>query len=104
MVLNFQVDTKTNKGGVKYKTVKITNNGKKQNVSYKTIKMMYKTLLNEGYKKNDISINVNGIDKHKTIKSFDDDMYDTLDDYYKNSVKNDSKFKVFNSAVFYIVE
>ncbi len=100
-MLNFQIETKQNKTkSLNYKTIKITNEGKKSNVSYKTINMMYKRLLDEGYDRNKIYIKVANIEKGFTLKSFDDDMYGTLDEYYKNSVKNTDKFNKFSSVTF----
>lgn len=105
MVLNFQVQKKSNKSkSMLYKTVDITNGGR--NISYKTINMMFKHLLDEGYENHNISITVQNINRFYTIKSFDEEMYGTLDEYYANKVNKDSldKFTDVKEVIFRIYE
>jgi len=91
MPLNYSISTKTNKSkSLLYKSVNITNDGR--NISYKTINKFYKHLLDEGWDKNKIYIKVMNPHHAFTIKGFDDDMFDTLDQYYRNKVKDPSKF------------
>ncbi len=91
MPLNYSISTKNNKtNSLLYKTVNISNDGK--SISYKTINKFYKHLLDEGWEKEKIYIKVLNPQRAFTIKSFDDDMFDTLDQYYINKVKDPSKF------------
>ena len=115
MVLNFQIQKKQNKSkSLLYKTVEITNNN--NNISYKTIKTMYNRLLDEGYDKNKIYVKVlnpqryftvkpKSENDYMTIKGMRDEFEDTLDNYYKNRVKDPSKFtNNFKHVVFGIYE
>lgn len=100
MPLHWDVQTKTNKSNsLLYKSIKLTNDGK--NISYRTINKFFKHLVSEGYDKNKIYIKVMNPQHAFTIKGFDDDMCETLDEYYRNSVKDPSKFtNNFESVTF----
>ncbi len=113
MPLNYSISTKNNKtNSMLYKTVTITNDGKA--ISYKTINKFYKHLLTEGWEKDKIYIKVmnpqraftvKSIEEGITLKGLENEMFDTLDDYYKNSVKDPSKFtNNFESVVFGIYD
>lgn len=104
MVLNYQIEKRQNKSrSLLYKTVNITNDNK--NISYKTIKTMYKTLLDEGYEKNKIYVKVLNPQRYFTLKGLDEDFEDTLDNYYKNRVKSPEKFtNEFKHVMFGIYE
>ncbi len=104
MPLNYSISTKNNKtNSMLYKTVTITNDGKA--ISYKTINKFYKHLLHEGWEKDKIYVKVVNPQRAFTIKSFDDEMFDTLDQYYSNKVKDPSKFtNHFESVCFGIYE
>ncbi len=105
MVLNYAIQTKSNKSkSLLYKTVDITNGGRP--ISYKTLNTMYKHLLDEGYQNDKISIKVQNNVRYYTVKGFDDEMYETLDEYYQNKVNKNSldKFTSINSVHFLIYE
>lgn len=90
--MNIQVYQKLNKSSsLLYKDV-ILSNTKKKHLSYKSISKMYKHLLTEDYDPHMMSIQVLNDQQWFTIKGLDDDMFETLDDYYKNKVKNPSRF------------
>jgi hypothetical protein len=100
MPLNYSISTRNHQTkSLLYKTVSITNDGR--HISYKTINKFYKHLLDEGWEKEKIYVKVVNPQRAFTIKSFDDEMFDTLDQYYVNKVKDPSKFtNHFESVVF----
>lgn len=104
MVLNFQIEKRKNKSKSKlYKTVTVTNDNK--NISYKTIKMMYNRLLDEGYEKDKIYVKVLNAQRSMTLKGKEDDFENTLDEYYRNRVPDPSKFtNEFKEVMFGIYE
>lgn len=97
---NFRVFTKTNKSkSLQYKVFEIDNNGKR--VSWKTIKSGYDTLLNNGHSKNNIYIKVETPVGLRTIKGFDEELENDLEEYFVNRVKDASKFsKNFTKVVY----
>lgn len=99
-MVNINVKTRSNTSkSLLYKTFEIDNHGK--NISWKTIKSTYDTLLRNGYNKNNIFVKVMTPVGYRTIKGFDDDLENTLGDYYVNKVKDVSKFSKDFSQVIY---
>ncbi len=98
--LHFDIKTRSNKSkSLLYKTVTITNN--KDHISYKTIKKFYDHLLDEGWEENKIYVKVMNSVHGMTIKGLDDDFFDDLDSYYRNKVRDPSKFTTnFEEVVF----
>ena len=103
-MVNFNIKEKSNKSkSLLYKTFEINNDGKK--ISWKTIKAGYDSLLKNGYSKNNIYVKVMTPVGLRTIKGFDSELDDTLDDYFKNKVKDPSKFsKDFTEVIYGIYE
>ncbi len=102
MPLNYSISTRTNKSkSLLYKAVNITNDGR--NISYKTINKFYKHLLDEGWEKDKICIRIMNPQREFTIKALRADMYDTLDQYYRNKVPNPSKFTNQFEAVEFLI-
>lgn len=96
------VFTKLNEENLKnltMKTIRVTRGGKKKKTfTEKDIGELYEQLKEQGYKPNDININVMGITNDFTIKYFNNDsLYDT-DDYYRDKVRDESKFDSYDYA------
>lgn len=114
MVLNFQIESRPNKSkSMLVKTVTIDNDGK--NISYKTIKQFYNTLLSEGYSKNSIYVKVLNPQRYftvsargnefKSLKGLQNEFEDTLEDYYRNKVVDPTKFtNEFSKVIFGIID
>lgn len=99
-MVNINVLKKSNKSkSLLYKLVELSNNG--NNINWKTIKGTYETLLSNGYNKNNIYVKVMTPIGLRTIKGFDDDLENTLEDYFNNKVKDPSKFNKSFTEVFY---
>ncbi len=100
MAQNFRVFKKENKSkSLMYKMFEIDNNDKK--VSWKTIKSGYDTLLNNGYDKKQIYVKVMTPIGIRTIKGFDEDLENSLENYFINKVKDTSKFSKNFTKVYY---
>ena len=92
MVLNFSTESKPNKSNSKLQqTVTITNDGRA--ISWKSIKSIFKKIVKQ-YDLNPEAIAITAMgDRNRTIKQLgEDDMYDTVDDYFENKVKDPDKF------------
>jgi hypothetical protein len=88
--MNLQVKNTKQKDTLLYKELELKNGGK--NISWKTIKNGYKYLLNNGYRKEDIVVRVDTVLGMRTVKGFDEDLENTLEDYFVNKVKDPKKF------------
>ena len=81
------------------KTIRVTRGGgKKKTFNEKDIEELYDQLKGQGYKPNDININVMGITNDFTIKYFNSDAFYDTNDYYKDKVRDPNKFDSYDYA------
>jgi hypothetical protein len=77
---------------VTFKTILVKKDGNKKTFTEKDIDELYQQLKAQGYKPNDINMDVMGITNDFTIKYWNcDALYDT-NDYYNGHVRDPSKF------------
>ena len=92
-------------GGTKTQ-IQISRKNKK-NMTFHEIQKLYEKMMEEAQEENeniDIVITGLNIQKWTTLKGFGKDMIseDDFDDYYINSVKDDTKFENFTQVIFNI--
>lgn len=103
---NFGIKTRPKDSKSKlHKRFEIDQLSENKYLTWSTVKAGYKALLAENYNKSNIIIKVMTPIGLRTLKGFDDDLDNTLEDYFVNKVKDKKKFtKQYEKIVFDIFE